>query len=38
VVTYVHAGGPILLCTWCAAAVYLLLTPQSAVAPSGQEA
>src|SRR4051794_37548167 len=29
VVTYVHAGGPILLCTWCAAAIYLLVTPQA---------
>jgi hypothetical protein len=26
VVVYVHAGGPILLCTWCAAAAYLLAT------------
>jgi hypothetical protein len=38
VVTYVHAGGPILLCTWCAAAVYLLVTPQFAVGPSSQQA
>ena len=26
VISYVHAGGPILLCTWCAAAAYLLAT------------
>ncbi len=38
VVTYVQAGGPILLCTWCAAAVYLLVIPQSTVGLSGQRA
>lgn len=34
-IAYVHAGGPILLCTWCASAGYLLVTRGSAVGPSG---